>query len=360
MSDNTPTVLLSDENKGFGGAERHAVALAQALRELGALDVLACRKNSWLAQNCADLPVHHVGYRNEVDMLSVYNLYRRLKNGGVNVVHCIGHRDLVAAALARNLPGAPTTVLIKAEHSYPDENLSPLFCWAYAQCQAIVAVSEALLKAVKVAVKPKKGIALEVIANGIDLPEAPSPLPPLEGRPLHIGVLSPLRPGKGHADFLKAASLLKSRSDLPTLRFSIAGDGELREQLQAQAADLQLELEFLGHVEDPMAYLQSLDLSVIPSHRETFSLVTLESLASGRPVVVADNEGASELCQGLESATLYKVGDAQGLSDTISEFCAQAESRQAQATATVAQVRERFSKQRMGERYLELYQRLLS
>lgn len=355
----TPRVLIADENKGFGGAERHVLSLARALRDKNALDSIACRKTSWLAQNSDDLPVHSVGFRNEVDMLSVYSLYRRIKSSQIQVIHCIGHRDLVACALARNLPGAPPTVLVKAEHSYPDQNLSPLFLWAYTQCHAIVTVSHALAAQVKRAVKPKKELRLEVIPNGIEFPKETSPAPPSEGRPIHIGVLSPLRPGKGHSDFLKAVAQLLADNPTRDLKFTIAGDGELRQSLQNEADELRVPVEFLGHISEPMAYLESLDLSVIPSHRETFSLATLETLAAGRPVIVAASEGASELCGGRASAVLYPVGEVAALSRALADFCSRASEYQALALEEASTVRNEYSAERMSQRYLALYANLL-
>jgi glycosyltransferase involved in cell wall biosynthesis len=351
-------VLIADENKGFGGAERHVLTLAHALNEANALDSIAARKNSWLALNTGELPLFPVGFRNEVDMLSVYSLYRHIKSRGINVLHCIGHRDLVAVALARNLPGAPPTVLVKAEHSYPDSSLSPLFRWAYGQCHAITSVSHSLQKEVSKAIEPKPGCLTEVIPNGIEALGPVQPIPPLDGRALRIGVLSPLRPGKGQADFLRAAARAQSQTD-KALHFSLAGDGELKTELEGLAKELGLEVDFLGHVEDPVHYLNSLDVSVVPSHRETFSLVTLESLFCGRTVLAANSEGATELCQNEKSATLVPVGDVEALASEIVRFCEDAQQRTELAQAGAVEIRDRYSSRSMAKMYCDLYQRLL-
>lgn len=353
-------VLLADENKGFGGAERHVLSLAAALGKKRVLDSIACRKNSWLAENAGNLPLHLVGFRNEIDMLSVYSLYRHIKATEIQVIHCIGHRDLVAAALARNLPGSHPAVLVKAEHSYPDKNLSPLFLWAYNQCDAVVAVSQALLNEFQRAVKPKREVRFEVIPNGIEIPSKIQAPPPWGDRPIQVGVLSPLRPGKGHSDFLKAAAKVAASASNHAFQFSVAGDGELRQSLEEEAQALSLPVRFLGHIDDPNAYLESLDLSVVPSHRETFSLVTLESLVGGRPVVVASNEGASELCRSRDSATLYPPGEVDSLAAAILAFAEQWQTRRELALNEAEVFRQEFSAERMAQRYIKLYQELLA
>jgi glycosyltransferase involved in cell wall biosynthesis len=354
---NSPSVLLCDENKGFGGAERHVLTLAGELQQSGLLGAVVARPKSWLARNLSDLPLHPVGFRNEVDMLSVFSIYRKIKSCNATVLHCIGHRDLVASALARQLPGAPTTVLVKAEHSYPDSNLSPLFRWAYGQCSAIAAVSEALLESVKEAVNPGDNTRLLTVHNGISVDGTLEPSEPFEGRPLKIGVLSPLRPGKGHEDFLNAAAMLKEKESV-SVQLSVAGGGELEKDLREQAESKGLEVEFLGHIEEPSEYLKGLDLSVVPSHRETFSLVTLESMFSGRPIVAANSAGVEEICRDYP-AQLYPVGNVEALYQALAEFCREPSSFQEHAFKAADQARETFHSQRMAQAYQELYEGLL-
>ena len=353
-SDSTPRVLLCDENKGFGGAERHVITLARELHQASLLAGLAVRKKSWLAQNCEELPLYPVGYRNEVDMLSVYSLYRKLKTDNINVIHCIGHRDLVAAALARQLPGAPACALLKAEHSYPDSNLSPLFRWAYGQTTAITSVSQDLERALKETIKPVGTVHLEVIPNGVEL-HTPARREAPEG-PLHIGVLSPLRPGKGHADFLRAAAALPHHREI---RWSLAGFGEELESLKELAGEVGLEVEFLGHLENPDEYIAQLHLSVIPSHKETFSLVTLESLMLGCPVLAANSGGVEELCRNHAGAVLYPVGDVAELTRELARFIESPEKLQENALKAVGKTRTNFSSSAMAGRYQKLYGNLL-
>lgn len=347
-------VLLADENKGFGGAERHVLTLAAEFEKLGILEAVVARKTSWLADNLGSTPLFTVGFRNEVDMLSVYSLYRKLKASQCNVLHCIGHRDLVASALARQLPGAPKTILVKAEHSYPDSHLSPLFRWAYGQCHAITSVSKALGEEVTRAVAPPAGVLTPIIANGIPVEgEVRSPAP-LEDRPLHIGVLSPMRPGKGHSDFLNACTTMDSEK----VKLSFAGDGELRKDLESQAQSLGLEVTFHGHLDDPKTYLESLDLSVVCSHSETFSLVTLETMFCGRPLLCADSEGVKELSEAYP-IKLYQAGQVEELRKGLEDFIAQPQSQLDQALEAADSARTTFSSSRMAQAYKELYETLL-
>ncbi len=347
-------ILLLDENRGFGGAERHLVDLAQQFKAQGVLAGVVGRPDSWLKEACEEkgLPFHDCGFRNEIDMFSVFGLWRQIKQSEANVVHCIAHRDLVAASLALQLPGAPTVSLVKAEHSFPDPNLSPLFRWAYRQCQRVACVSASLEKAFQEAVRSESDQLppTAVVSNGIPLGPEPQHRDPNE--PLRIGVLSALREGKGQADFLQAVARWQAQSETP-VQLSLAGEGPERAKLEELAGDLEVDCKFLGHQEDPMAYLAQLDLCVVPSHKETFCLVALEALVSGVPLLAADSEGVSELYP--QPDRLYPKGDFIALAEALERFAANPLEYRQKALTLAAEYRQRFSLEAMANQYLALY-----
>ncbi|GAB4376493.1 MAG: glycosyltransferase family 4 protein [Elainellaceae cyanobacterium] len=86
----------------------------------------------------------------------------------------------------------------------------------------------------------------------------------------------------------------------PDVWLAIAGRGPLREALERQARELELEnhVRFLGYLPDeqlPVAY-QAADLTVVPSLAlEGFGLIILESLASGTPVMCTPVGGMPEI-----------------------------------------------------------------
>ena len=97
---------------------------------------------------------------------------------------------------------------------------------------------------------------------------------------------------KGVDVLLEAAAVYEGAlADSLTL---IIGDGELRDQLQAQAASLQLDhVHFLGqHSQPEIARLLNVaDVSVVPSRVEPFGLVAVEALACGTPVIATNAGG---------------------------------------------------------------------
>jgi glycosyltransferase involved in cell wall biosynthesis len=351
-------VLLLDENRGFGGAERHVVTLAQELKKRELLASVVARKDSWLYKEAAkSLPFSACGFRNEVDMFSVFAIYKMVKAFEANVLHCIAHRDLVAAALARQLPGAPRTVLVKAEHSFPDEDLSPLFRWAYRQCNGLASVSMAMQRVLKEKLQSEVpwDCEFKVIANGIDLGPEPQ-LRERNGDRFKIGILSALRPGKGHRDFLEA--LAGSKAEIKDrLDISIAGDGPLREELEALSRELSLNVTFHGHKDEPVEYLRGLDLCVLPSHTETFSLVALESLTQGVPLLAADSDGVAELYP--EEDMLFSKGKGSELLSKLERFVNNPTAFSQRALELSKKYRQDYSREKMGAQYERFYEKLL-
>ena len=121
---------------------------------------------------------------------------------------------------------------------------------------------------------------------------------------------------KDPGTFVEAAARAARR--LPSLRFVMAGDGELlpaaKDLARARGVDRLFEFPgFLGR-EAVDRLLSTSDLLVMPSVSEPFGLVALEAAAHGLPVVLTSRCGAREL---LPMAPAVEPGDAQGVADAV-------------------------------------------
>lgn len=83
----------------------------------------------------------------------------------------------------------------------------------------------------------------------------------------------------------------------------IIGDGEEKGILKemVNSSNLQQYIDFIGIVDNPIKYIAASDLLILPSISETFSLVAVEAIASGTPVLSTPTTGVVEIlreCQG--------------------------------------------------------------
>lgn len=113
--------------------------------------------------------------------------------------------------------------------------------------------------------------------------------------------------------------LLEVATKMPDLEFNIAGDGPLREIVQA-AAESMSNLNYLGWLSrDALRQtIDNNDLLVLPSHFETFGTVALEAMARQKLVVVSRGCGISKW---PSLSTGFKIiNDSTGLFGTFTEL----------------------------------------
>jgi glycosyltransferase involved in cell wall biosynthesis len=159
----------------------------------------------------------------------------------------------------------------------------------------------------------------EVVPNGIERREgsAPPEDPPLVA---YVGRLSAR---KGPLVLLRAMARLGAKH--PRARLVFAGDefgsgDEVTREIAAEArrAGLAERVEMRPFSEDVSALLTASTVVVGPSVLpESFGLVLLEAMASGRPVVASDHGGPRELVVHGETGLLVPPGDDEALAEAL-------------------------------------------
>jgi glycosyltransferase involved in cell wall biosynthesis len=106
------------------------------------------------------------------------------------------------------------------------------------------------------------------------------------------------------------------------VKLMILGEGELRQAVEALAAELGVadQLLFPGFTTDPWPFYASADLFALSSDYEGYPLVLIEALRSGLPIVSTDCEsGPREILDGGRYGTLVPVGDEAALATAMKE-----------------------------------------
>jgi glycogen(starch) synthase len=107
--------------------------------------------------------------------------------------------------------------------------------------------------------------------------------------------LGRLVPAKGFDIALRAFAQLAST--FPEVRFTIAGDGASRDDLQSLARSLDIRVSFPGWIEpdDVPRLLNDASVVVMPSRREGLPIVAVQAALMARPIVATAAGGLREI-----------------------------------------------------------------
>ena len=166
-----------------------------------------------------------------------------------------------------------------------------------------------------------------------------------EGRPL-VGNVARLAPQKDHRTLVAAAALL------PDVDFAIAGEGELRSELERSAGE---SVRFLGARADIPDVLASLDVFAFPSLFEGLCLAVIEAQVAGVPVVATAVGGIKETVVEGETGLLVPARHPEALASAIRRLLEHPDEAARLAAEARRRVLERYSEERMVSGTLALY-----
>ncbi len=146
-----------------------------------------------------------------------------------------------------------------------------------------------------------------------------------------VGTITRLHDSKGNSYLVDAARQVTREH--PHAKFFLAGEGPLREPLEAQARELGLgdRFVFLGFQKDVARTLSAFDISVFPSLWEGTPLTAFETLAMGKPIVATDADGLLDILVPDRTAWIVPRRNAPALAERIGYAIAHPGEREAMA-----------------------------
>ncbi|WP_254863543.1 glycosyltransferase [Halovivax gelatinilyticus] len=135
---------------------------------------------------------------------------------------------------------------------------------------------------------------------------------------LRVATIGSLIPPKKQIRVLETARVLGARRDSPDVSFTIAGTGELEDELRERRDAWGLEsVEFAGFVDDVPAFLEEHDVYLHTSDYEGLCIAALEAMAAGLPVVSTRVGGLATYVEDGRSGYLLDESDPETIADAL-------------------------------------------
>ena len=183
---------------------------------------------------------------------------------------------------------------------------------------------------------------------------------PRRSTPVVFGFAGRVEEGKGTFVLLDAMQRVSRHRHLAVAR--IAGAGPELAKAKARARELKMEdaYEFVGHYADPLgrhAFMNSLDVFVLPSFAEGTPNAIIEAMSNGLPIIASDVGGVRDVI-GDDAGVLVPAGNSEALSAAIVRLAQDSELRKRMGDAARHRYEKLFSAAAVVPLMLRTYARV--
>ncbi|MEX2015661.1 MAG: glycosyltransferase [Candidatus Hydrogenedentales bacterium] len=356
-------VLHLDEQRGWRGGEQQASWLLRGLANRGHQVAVSGRPHAQFVQDphggvsMARLPLP---FRHELDFATGRRLAHFIQDWPAHIIHAHTSHTHAIACMAQRWARRGKVVVSRRIDFEPGHD--PANRLKYRLPHHYIAVSERVREVLLAyGIPPQK---VTRVYSSIDI--ARLNVAPADRSALGVPADAPLLVSAGalvghkdHATLLRAFANV--RETLPEARLLIAGEGELRGELETLRAGLLLEesVQFLGHREDVPALIRVANLYVSSSWSEGLGTSVLEALGCETPVVATVAGGVGEMVIDGQTGRLAPNRDPEALAAAIIGALRDPEQARTWAAHGRARVEELFTVDRMVDGTIAVYERLL-
>ena len=317
------------------------------------------------------------------DLRTLFRLYGELKRARPSIVHThmakAGLLGRLAAAAYNSMRGAaPRARVVHTYHGHVLEGyFSPMMTRFFIGLERmlarvsdrIIAISPAIEHDLRDTFRIGRAEQYRVVPLGFDLSEfaaVDDRARALARQALHlpdgaevVSTVGRLTAIKQHRLFLEAVR--DAATSRPQLIALIAGDGELRGELEAYARELGIadRVRFLGWRRDLATIYAGTDVFLLTSRNEGTPVALIEAMASGVPGVSTNVGGVKDVIAADDLGAKVPDGDAAALAVHIVRYLADPRLRRDTGTRARAAVLGKYSLDRLVNDIIAVYRDLL-
>jgi glycosyltransferase involved in cell wall biosynthesis len=344
------TVVHLDSARTWRGGQNQVLLTAKGMADRGHPVIVGCRTGGVLEARAGaeGVDVRSIPFRGDLWPPAILAILRMLRREQPGVLLLHDPHAVSAGLVAARLAGGPRLVAVRRV-DFPLRGA--VSRWKYGACDRVIVVSGAIRRVMEDGgLDPAR---LRLVHEGV-----PDSAPRAGGREVLealgvpagapvVGNVAALTGHKDHATLVEAFALLRSR--VPEARLVIAGEGELRTDLERLVAErgLQDRVIFAGFRRDLDRLLPAFSVFCLSSHLEGLGTSVLDAMAFGLPVVATAAGGIPEAVQDGVTGRVVPPRDASALAGALAEVLGDEGRRQALAAAGRRRYLESFTDDRM-------------
>lgn len=325
------------------------------------------------------IKMYNIDTRHLSNFCNVIKLARVIKDEEINLVHSHAPiNGIILSCLAAWIAGVAVINHAHSPYSYalnPNPLVKPFqFLLSFVTnrlfCSRVIAVSEA----VRIAIIKQKIAAgkIEIVYNGIDSGYVRRTKSPIKIRDEFglkqdqhiIGEVGRFAEAKGQDELIRAAH--KVIKEFPNTVFMLVGEDltrekKYKEKLEGLVSNLNLKQQiiFTGYRPDILELMEAFDLFVLPSLVEGLSVVILEAMAAGKPVITTAIGGNPEIVVDGQTGTFVPVQDADKLAEAIIYHLRNPKISRKMGENGALRVEEHFSLSKMLNKIMDIYKEVI-
>lgn len=356
-----------------GGAERVVASLCRNLdAERYSVTVCWAHANGRIGEELTEQGFNVVGLPESEPGCSPYRrflvLRRLMQELQIDVIHTHDTGCLADAVQCRLLGSGVKIVHSFHFGNYPERQKSHLWMERIFSRLAhrLVAVGHEQARSIRKSLRLAHS-GLLVLPNGVESIDRDSGVERDSRKPedtpgtILIGSLSTLTGQKGLFVLLDAISMLLQKG--VDCQVAIAGDGPLKSELERRVQELQLDsvVSFLGWVDDAAdSFLPSLDIFCQSSLWEANSIVLLEAMAAGLPIVTTDVGESRHVVEHETGGLVVEPGNASALADALARLACRPEERKEMGKRAREVYEQGYTVETMVGNYQRVYDAVLN
>lgn len=367
-------ILQTCFSLSWGGLELQALEISKQLKNRSHRVWLACTSGSRLEDEAraAEITVVPLRIHGYVHPIVIAKLSSFIKREGIDVIHCQHSKDLATLVPAKRISGEGTPLVLSKRVGSYIKKKDLFHRFTYGNVDRVFAISDVIHRNVleTTTISPERVMTLHdaVDTELFSLARVSRTRVRKEfGFPdeaLVVGFVGRFSPGKGHEEFLEAASRLNAKYG--NIRFVIVGEAsygerqyEQRIRSMCKALKLDNAVKFTGYRKDVPDLMAAFDIFAFPSHAEAFGLVLIEAMAMERPVVSTNCDGVLDIVVDGVTGIYVNPRNASQLANALERLGADTELREAMGKAGRRRVEQMFDQRRQITRIEEIYYELL-